>query len=333
MWTIQPEHSTEKWNVICSLKSLCTQQIMGLDVFSTSVTWVSLVDSVQQSLIRVCPFLYHSWGKMNLCACFPITKRNGALVTVPWQVWGSCHRATQMRGCFCIPRAAWEIPLPTAACLGEMVLHSWDSAGFVKLPPKKALNFPSDVQSPRSCCAVFLCWGRVWLCWKRTNCLLFPQVFAQAGAWGGWQCKNWDDVVILRFPELVLAFCVMQNDCNWEYLWDKLPLWLSNMSAVLFMFICRVCNSYKLLLHDRLLHLNFSLLNSFSSFLSFDSITILHLDPRISVPHGVCCVRLFVAITTWAELSLLAKFLWSIVLEWSFLDVSLFPLCLQLAKA
>ena len=36
--TIQAEHSTEKGNVICSVKSLCTQQIVVLDVFSASVT-------------------------------------------------------------------------------------------------------------------------------------------------------------------------------------------------------------------------------------------------------------------------------------------------------
>lgn len=123
------------------------------------------------------------------------------------------------------------------------------------------------VQEAAVPCSVFLCWGRVWHCWNRTNCPLFPQVSAQAGGWGGWQCKNWDDAAIVHFPGLVFAFCVMQDDCNWEYLCNELPLWLSNMSALLFMFICRVCNSYKLLLHDRVLHLNFSLLNSSLSFI------------------------------------------------------------------
>lgn len=53
-------------------------------------------------------------------------------------------------------------------------------------------------------------------------------------------------VAILHFPELVSLFCVIQNDGNWEYVWNKQALWLSNMSASLFMFICRLCNSYKL---------------------------------------------------------------------------------------
>lgn len=72
------------------------------------------------------------------------------------------------------------------------------------------------------------------------------------------------------------------------------------MSALLFMFICRLCNSYKLLFPDRLLHLIFRLLNSSSSFIFFfDSITMLYLDASISVPHraflcsGVVCVCVF----------------------------------------
>lgn len=47
----------------------------------------------------------------------------------------------------------------------------------------------------------------------------------------------------------------------------------------------------------------------------------LHLDPSVSIPQGVCCVVFFVAITTLAEQFLLTKFLWNIVLEWIFVDL------------
>lgn len=112
---------------------------------------------------------------------------------------------------------------------------------------------------------------------KLRNCLLFRQGLPrqEVGKTPSRVGKLWEadrtetemSIVILHFPELVFSFCVIQNDCNWEYIWNKQALWLSNMSALLFMFICRLCNSYKLLLHDRLLHLKFSLLNSSSSFI------------------------------------------------------------------
>lgn len=141
MWTIQPEHSTENWNVICSLKSLCTQQIVGLDVFSTSVMWVSLVDSVQQSLIHVCPFLHHSWRKMNLCACFSCYQSLmkllvlccGGLGQLPWseasegQVWHArvCLKEATAHSCW-----AWRA-LP----------HSWAQLDFCNSPSEETLGF------------------------------------------------------------------------------------------------------------------------------------------------------------------------------------------------
>lgn len=104
-----------------------------------------------------------------------------------------------------------------------------------------------------------------------------PPGVCQAGGWGrpltcwealrGRQRRNWDERCNTTLPWTCFPFCVMQNDCNWEYIWNKQALWLSNVSALLFMFMCRLCNSYKLLLHDRLLHLKFSLSNSSSSFI------------------------------------------------------------------
>lgn len=246
MWVIPPEHSTENWNVICSLKSLCTQQIVGLDIFSTSALWVSLVDSVQQSLIPICPFLYHFWSKMDLGACFCYCQSLMKLSLLCCGSLGQLPQSRQMRGWFDLPRCVCKSPLPTAAWFGELLPHSWVSAGCVEFTLKEKLELPWWCSGHRSCCAMFHLpvWGRVggeWHCWKRANCLLFPQrkrgktfLFAQAGGWHREKHENWDGVVILHFPQLVFTFCVMQNDCNWECIWDKLPLWLSNMSALLF---------------------------------------------------------------------------------------------------
>lgn len=244
MCRILPEHSTENWNVICSLKSLCTQQIVGLDVFSTSVMWVSLVDSVQQSLIRVCPFLYHFWSEMNLCACFSYYQSLMKLLLLCWGSLGQLPRSRQMRGAGLSYQGVFgksHCPqlLGLGSCCTQLGL-SWICGIH---PQKKHLGIPwwcSAWGDPVPCCTL-LC-GAGWeVCVleegklpshregkEKSSCL--PRQEADNVK----NIKNWDGAVILHFPQLVFAFCVMQNDCNWEYFWDKLPLWLSNMSALLF---------------------------------------------------------------------------------------------------
>lgn len=175
MWTIQPEHSTENWNVICSLKSLCTQQIVGLDVFSTWVMWVSLVDSVQQSLIRVCPFLYHFWGKMNLCACFSYYQSLMKLLFLCWGSLGQLPWSRQMRGAGLTSQGVFEkCHFPQLLGLGSCS-HSWGPAAFVEFTLKENLGLPWWCSGheellchvPRSCEGQ----GERCVCWKRPNCL------------------------------------------------------------------------------------------------------------------------------------------------------------------
>lgn len=172
--------------------------------------------------------------------------------------------------------------------------------------------------------------GSVRHCWKRGNCLLFPQVFAQAGAGKTDNTETEMSIVILHFPELVFPFCVMQNDCNWECIWNNLPLWLSNMSALLFMFVCQVCNSYKLLLHDRLLHLNFSLLNSSPSFFwQHNNVTPWSqcICPTGGLLCGVFCGHHYTSTTVLVN-KIPLKYCFRVDFCWS-----LFSLHLQLAKA
>lgn len=236
--------------------------------------WVSLVDSVQQSLIRVCPFLYRFWSKMNLCACF--SSYQSVMKLLLQCCGGSGAVATEQRkwgaGLTCqglLGRAHCPQLLGFERCAAQLRL-SW----ICRIHLKKHLRFPWWCSEPKELpCRVPRSWaGAGWqvggTAGRRQTAFSSHRSLPRQEAWGGWQFKNWDDVGILHFPELVFAFCVMQNDCNWECIWNKLPLWLSNISTLLFMFICQVCNSYKLLLHDKLLHLNFSLLNSSSSLIS-----------------------------------------------------------------
>lgn len=217
MWTTQPEHSTENWNVICSLKSLCTQQIVGLDVFSTSVMWVSLVDSVQQSLIRVCPFLYRFWSKMNLCACFSSYQSvmklllqccggSGAVATEQCK-WGAGLTCQGLLG-----RAHCPQLLGFERCAAQLRL-SW----ICRIHLKKHLRFPWWCSEPKELpCHVPRSWaGAGWqvggTAGRRQTA--FSSLLSQAGGLGRltMQKLRWCWDIALPWT----CFCIL---CNAEWL-------------------------------------------------------------------------------------------------------------------